>query len=83
MENKKSFWDKMDAFFMKDSAFIVLIMGAAAAIFAGTYMYINLGTGACNDINIVAMLRDGLDGGDYAAALFSLYFSRFYFSNFF
>ena len=64
MGNKKSFWDKMDAFLMKDSAFIVLIMGAAAAIFAGTYMYINLGTGAFNDINIVAMLRDGLDGGD-------------------
>lgn len=46
MENKKSFWEKMDAFLMKDNTFILLIMGAAAAIFAGTYMYITLGTGA-------------------------------------
>ena len=68
MENKKSFWEKMDAFLMKDNTFILLIMGAAAAIFAGTYMYITLGTGAFNDVNIVAMLRDGLEGGDYAAA---------------
>ena len=33
MENKKSFWEKMDAFLMKDNTFILLIMGAAAAIF--------------------------------------------------
>ena len=53
---------------MKDETFILLIMGAAAAIFAGTFMYIKFGTGAFNDIAIVQMLRDGLDGGDFAAA---------------
>ena len=53
---------------MKDNTFILLFMGAAAAIFAGTYMYLNFNTGAFNDISIVAMLREGLDGGDYAAA---------------
>lgn len=68
MEDKRTFGQKMDAFLMKDSTFILLIMGAAAAIFAGTFMYIRFGTGAFNEILIVAMLRDGMDGGDYAAA---------------
>lgn len=31
-------------------------------------MFITFGTGAFNDISIVAMLTDGMDGGDYAAA---------------
>ena len=62
---KKTFAQKVDAFLMKDETFILLIMGAAAAIFAGTFMYIKFGTGAFNDIAIVQMLRDGLDGGDF------------------
>lgn len=65
---KKSLGQKFDTFLMKDSTFIFLVMGAAAAIFAGTYMFITFGTGAFNDIPIVAMLKDGMDGGDYAAA---------------
>ncbi len=65
---QKTFSDKLNQFLMKDSSFILLIMGAAAAIFAGTFMFINFGTGAFNDIAIVAMLNDGLSGGDYAAA---------------
>ena len=64
----KTFTQKLDDFLMKDETFILLIMGAAAAIFAGTFMYIEFGTGAFNEIAIVAMLKDGLDGGDYAAA---------------
>ena len=67
MENKST-WDKLNAFMMKDSTFILLIMGAAASIFAATYLYINFGTGVFNTISIVSMLREGLDGGDYAAA---------------
>jgi uncharacterized protein (TIGR03579 family) len=65
---KRTFTEKFDAFMMKDSTFILLVMGAAAAIFAGTYMFITLGTGAFNEISIVAMLTDGMDTGDYAAA---------------
>ena len=68
MEDKRTFGQKMDEFLMKDSTFVLLVIGAAAAIFAGTYMYISFGTGAFNDISIVAMLRDGIDTGDYAAA---------------
>ena len=59
---------KLDEFLLKESTFILLIMGAAAAIFAGTFMYIRFGVGAFNDISIVQMLKDGLGGGDYAAA---------------
>ena len=33
---KKTFSEKFDAFMMKDTTFILLVMGAAAAIFAGT-----------------------------------------------
>lgn len=68
MEEKKTFAQKLEAFLMKDNTFILLFMGAAAAVFAGTFMYIHYGTGAFNDISIVAMLKDGMEGGDYAAA---------------
>ena len=54
---KASFMDKFNAFMMKDETFILLVMGAAAAIFAGTFMYLNFHTGAFNDVSIVAMLR--------------------------
>lgn len=66
--DKRTLGEKFDDFMMKDSTFIWLIMGAAAAVFAGTFMYIKFGTGAFNEIPIVAMLKDGMDGGDYAAA---------------
>ena len=36
MEDKRTFGQKMDEILMKDSTFILLVMGAAAAIFAGT-----------------------------------------------
>lgn len=55
-------------FMMKDTTFIVLVMGAAAAIFAGSFMYIKFGTGAFNEVSIVAMLQGGIDTGDYSAA---------------
>ena len=65
---KKTFTEKFDAFMMKDSTFILLVMGAAASIFAGTYMFVKFHTGAFNEIPIVAMLTDGMSSGDYAAA---------------
>ncbi|MDF1493438.1 DUF4310 family protein [Caproiciproducens sp. CPB-2] len=65
---KRTFSEKFDAFMMKDSTFILLVMGAAASIFAGTYLFIKFGTGAFNEISIVAMLTDGMSSGDYAAA---------------
>lgn len=62
---------KMSAFskfMMKDSTFILLVMGAAAAIFAGTFMYLKFHTGAFNEVSIVAMLQGGIDTGDFTAA---------------
>lgn len=59
---------KINNFLMRDETFILLFMGAAAAVFAGTYMFITHKTGAFNDIAIVQMLSDGLGGGDYSAA---------------
>ncbi|MFV0255721.1 MAG: DUF4310 family protein [Erysipelotrichaceae bacterium] len=68
MNNSNGFMNKFNDFLLKDSTFILLIIGAASAIFAGTFLYINFGTGAFNDLAIVQMLKDGLDGGDFTAA---------------
>lgn len=65
---KKTLFDKFNDFMMKDSTFIILVMGAAAAIFAGTYLYINFGTGVFSDVAVSAMLKGGLESGDYTAA---------------
>ena len=65
---KLSFMDNFNAFMMKDETFILLVMGAAAAIFAGTFMYLKFHTGAFNDVSIVAMLQGGIDTGDFTAA---------------
>lgn len=68
IEEKNDFYAKFNQFLLKDNTFFILLMGAAAAIFAGTYLYIQFGTGAFNEISIVQMLQEGLDGGDYSGA---------------
>lgn len=68
IDDKKSFMGRFNTFLMKDNVFILLVMGAAAAIFAGTYMYVRYNTGIFSDLTIAQMLRDGLDGGDFTAA---------------
>lgn len=67
-EKKNGFMDRLNAFLMKDNTFILLIAGASAAIFAGTFMFINYHTGAFNEVSITAMLSDGMSTGDYSAA---------------
>ena len=67
MENK-GFVQKLNKFLMRDETFILLLMGLSAAVFAGTYLYIEFGTGAFNEISIVQMLSAGMDTGDYTAA---------------
>ena len=49
---------KFNDFLMKDETFVLLIAGAAAAIFAGTYMFINFNVGAFNEVSVTAMLSD-------------------------
>lgn len=73
MENEtisenKTLFERFNDFMMKDATFIILVMGAAAAIFAGTFLYITKGTGAFNEVSIVAMLKAGMETGDYSAA---------------
>ncbi|MCH4887919.1 DUF4310 family protein [Acidaminobacter sp. JC074] len=53
---------------LSDNIFPLLVAIACAAIFAGTHMYVVHGTGAFNEIFVVQMLDQGLNGGDYAAA---------------
>lgn len=65
MENKKS------NFLLADMSFPILVGMACAAIFAGTHMYVVHKVGAFNEIFVVKMLDQGLNGGDYAAAGFA------------
>lgn len=58
---EKSFW-------FADWAFPILVAIMAAAVFAGTHMYVTYGVGAFNEVSIVAMLKAGLDGESYGAA---------------
>lgn len=66
MENKKK--DRLLLFLLKDLSFPLIVGIACAAIFAGTHMYVVHHSGAFNEIFVVQMLDEGLNGGDYAAA---------------
>ena len=65
---KKTLMEKINDFLMKDETFILLLMGFSAAVFAGTYLYLEFGTGAFNEISIVQMLSAGVETGDFTAA---------------
>lgn len=69
VKDSNTLMDRLNRFLMRDSSFILIIMGAAAAIFAGTFMYVSFGTGALNDIAVVQLLTDGLSSGDYSGAV--------------
>ncbi|KAF1302581.1 DUF4310 family protein [Enterococcus saccharolyticus] len=59
---------KAKSFWYADWAFPILVGIMASAVFTGTYMYMEYGVGAFNEVSIVAMLKAGLDGGSYGAA---------------
>lgn len=59
---------KAKSFWYADWAFPITVGIMAAAVFAGTHMYVVHGVGAFNEVSIVAMLKAGLDGGSYGAA---------------
>ncbi len=59
---------KLKLWLLKDNTFPLLVAIACAAIFAGTHMYVVHGVGAFNEIFVVQMLDEGLNGGDFAAA---------------
>lgn len=77
MENKQE-WEqeqtevleemKQKSFWFADWSFPIIVGLMAAAVFAGTHMYVVYGVGAFNEVSIVAMLKAGLDGGSYGAA---------------
>lgn len=55
-------------FWYADWSFPIFTALLASGIFTGTHMYYVYGTGAFNEISIVAMLKAGMDGGSYGAA---------------
>lgn len=59
---------KARSFWFADWSFPIFVGIMAAAVFAGTHMYVMHGVGAFNEVSIVAMLKAGLDGGSYGAA---------------
>lgn len=62
MDNKK------ENIYLADKTFPIIVGMLCAALVAGTHMYIVDGVGAFNEIFVVKMLDQGLNGGDYAAA---------------
>ncbi len=48
-------------FWYADWSFPIFVGLLAAAIFAGTHMYVTYGVGAFNDVSVVAMLKAGLE----------------------
>lgn len=66
--NDSGFMNRLREVLLKEYTFPILVALASAAIFAGTHMYVAHHVGAFNEIFIVQMLDEGLQGGDYAAA---------------
>lgn len=68
LKKNKTFMDSFNEFLLKDNTFILLVILASAAIFAGTFLYIKFNTGVFSDLAVAQMLRDGIDGGDFSGA---------------
>ena len=66
--NESGFMNRLREILLKEYTFPILVALASAAIFAGTHMFVAHHVGAFNEIYIVQMLDEGLQGGDYAAA---------------
>jgi len=66
--NDSGFMNKLRELLLKEYTFPILVALASAAIFAGTHMFVTYRVGAFNEIFVVQMLDEGLQGGDYAAA---------------
>jgi len=59
----------VEKLFLQDWFFMVIVSLLGSGVVLGTYMYIEFGVGALNEIFVIAMLREGLDQNDYTAAL--------------
>lgn len=68
IDNNENIIEKKISFLLSDISFLLLMGMACAAIFTGTHMYVVHKVGAFNEIFVVEMLDQGLNGGDYAAA---------------
>lgn len=69
LENKFSKKELIDNFWFTDWTFPLFVGILAAAIFAGTHMFVVHNVGAFNDVAVVAMLAAGLeDGAAFGAA---------------
>lgn len=61
LKNSKSFW-------FSDWSFPIIVGLMSAGVYAGTSIYVNYGTGAFNEVAIVAMLKAGLEGDSFGPA---------------
>lgn len=62
-------FNRVERILLKDWFFIVICAMLSAGVVLATYLFIVQGIGALNEIFVVAMLKDGLDTGDYTAAM--------------
>lgn len=68
LKKNKTAMDNFNDFLLKDNSFIILAMLAAAAIFAGTFLYLKFNTGVFSDLAVAQMLQEGVTSGDYSGA---------------
>ncbi|WHQ37610.1 DUF4310 family protein [Spiroplasma sp. SV19] len=62
-------FNRVERILLKDWFFIVICAMLSAGVVLATYLFIVKGIGALNEIFVVAMLKNGLDTGDYTAAM--------------
>lgn len=60
--------EKLRLALLKNWTFPLITALLCSAVFAGTYMFINFGTGIFSEIAVAQMLTDGIATGDFAAA---------------
>jgi uncharacterized protein (TIGR03579 family) len=59
----------LEKLLLQDWFFIVIVGLLGSGVVLGTFMYIEYGVGALNEIFVVVMLQEGLTKGEYSSAL--------------
>ncbi|WP_368486041.1 DUF4310 family protein [Spiroplasma sp. DGKH1] len=62
-------FNRLERILLKDWFFIIITMMLSAGVVLSTYLFVQKGIGALNEIFVVAMLKNGLVTGDYTAAM--------------
>lgn len=62
-------FNSIEKMLLKDWFFIIIVAILGGGVVLSTWMFVEYGVGALNEIFVVVMLSDGLNSGDYSAAM--------------